>query len=1341
MKTKRIAALLLSGILLCADCSSALAMTGSNVSDIIRDTQPLLYAEDGKASPSDAGEEPDRAWDIKEWADRDLPDTDEIWLEDGQATPSDAEEELENDLIATPSNAKGNEARFYYQESLGDVTVTIEAEAGVLPAGTSVTIDRIEYAGDKPIRELVEETPVYAEREIGQVAAFDITLWYKGEEIEPEDGSVTVTFESSAMSEAAGSGVFHLETDTQRIQTLEAASQHGESITFETDHFSVYGFVVLAEGKEAWNAVKEMKLYPTTDAGSRGILSEQSGKINVLLFGRAGSCANTMKAADSMEALLTEEAAEKINVYLLDIDQPRNDVVQYADQAGWNYIDACSSPDNRRYYANFMFSLVDKTIQPGGGTVMLPAVFIFDRNQTVRMSETGPVSQDQLAELLLEIDHTLNLNTYVSTDDLYLINKAAYQENRSDQEALAYYGFYDAQAYPEVYEKAVAITAGCSSDMEKLHAIYGWVTENVCYDRDSFKNGGGGVTEPSDILNMNPMRCVCQGYANLTRDLCRAAGIPCKTVSGYALGVGAESYWTEAIRDGNESNHAWNEAFIDGTWVILDPTWDSENIYENGEASYAPAREQYFDISLREFSSDHKIVAAEAVGSVRITNLRAAQNIGGIRLEWDTDGEPDYHGRFAVYRKSGGGDYVRLDLTQRKYYLDTSVNTEMQLYYKVTYLADNGYESEGQGIEVWAQNPELEISIPTSDRMYIGQNKKLEVSFNPPVTTTPEISWTSSNEEVVKVSRDGVVTGVSYGGAYITAQCGSKSSTCWIFVIDMKEVKDPRVTDNYSGYIRLEWNTQGWQSSVIERRVTENGDYEVLDQYAEESFVDRTAVPGTSYTYRICNKSGDMVTDGVEVEVKASALEVRLPQRIILKSENSRKLAPEYIGFEEQFPAMTWSSSNPDVAKVDGQGNVTAVSEGKADIILTADAGHYQVATEVLCAAADYDGYCTGTERKVIELVNKERMAEGRSPVSFTDQMQQAAHIRKAEVKSFYSHTRPDGTTCFSVFNEVGVSAYGAGENIAQGQTTPSAVMNAWMNSTGHRRNILDSDFSHMGAGEVSRSWVQMFAGCPGTKTYALLLPKEPLTVSKGTAVENLGIVVLAYCDYDGMGYIPLIDAMCSGYDKNTAGDQVVTVAFDGYTESFPVTVNKSSGGSSGSGGGGGGSSSGGGGGGGSTFGGASIAGGAAIGGPGAGQTAAVPKQITTLPEHVTGGNWEPAGTGWRLRKPDGTYAANQWAFINGKWYLMGADSYMVTGWQQANNIWYYFNGDGSMAVGWVLVGGKWYYLAEAGNMVSGWILLDYRWYYLNPDGSMATGVITVDGKSYIMGEDGALRE
>lgn len=92
---------------------------------------------------------------------------------------------------------------------------------------------------------------------------------------------------------------------------------------------------------------------------------------------------------------------------------------------------------------------------------------------------------------------------------------------------------------------------------------------------------------------------------------------------------------------------------------------------------------------------------------------------------------------------------------------------------------------------------------------------------------------------------------------------------------------------------------------------------------------------------------------------------------------------------------------------------------------------------------------------------------------------QEAGDIRVAEMKEAFSHTRPDGTLCFTVFEEQGIEYYSAGENIAIGFYTPESVMDAWMNSEGHRANILDPNFTHIivGYDEESRSWVQLFLG------------------------------------------------------------------------------------------------------------------------------------------------------------------------------------------------------------------------------------------------------------------------
>lgn len=122
---------------------------------------------------------------------------------------------------------------------------------------------------------------------------------------------------------------------------------------------------------------------------------------------------------------------------------------------------------------------------------------------------------------------------------------------------------------------------------------------------------------------------------------------------------------------------------------------------------------------------------------------------------------------------------------------------------------------------------------------------------------------------------------------------------------------------------------------------------------------------------------------------------------------------------------------------------------------------------------------------EVIRLVNVERANEGLAPLSTFDSLTEAAEIRAPELPELFSHTRPDGSTCFTALNETGASkgAYTMGENIAAGQSTPAAVVESWMNSPGHRANILNGDFTHIGVGYIRvdsgyrHYWVQMFVG------------------------------------------------------------------------------------------------------------------------------------------------------------------------------------------------------------------------------------------------------------------------
>ncbi len=115
----------------------------------------------------------------------------------------------------------------------------------------------------------------------------------------------------------------------------------------------------------------------------------------------------------------------------------------------------------------------------------------------------------------------------------------------------------------------------------------------------------------------------------------------------------------------------------------------------------------------------------------------------------------------------------------------------------------------------------------------------------------------------------------------------------------------------------------------------------------------------------------------------------------------------------------------------------------------------------------------------VLALVNSERAAAGLSVLALDSKLCALADIRAKEIVQSFSHTRPNGTSCFTVFKENGVSYRSAGENLAYGQTSAKAVMNAWMNSSGHRANILGKNFGKIGIScyiaNGRRYWVQLF--------------------------------------------------------------------------------------------------------------------------------------------------------------------------------------------------------------------------------------------------------------------------
>lgn len=117
---------------------------------------------------------------------------------------------------------------------------------------------------------------------------------------------------------------------------------------------------------------------------------------------------------------------------------------------------------------------------------------------------------------------------------------------------------------------------------------------------------------------------------------------------------------------------------------------------------------------------------------------------------------------------------------------------------------------------------------------------------------------------------------------------------------------------------------------------------------------------------------------------------------------------------------------------------------------------------------------------QVVELVNQERTKAGLNAVTLDQNIASAALVRAKEIETSFSHTRPNGSKFSTALTEQGVTFKGAGENIAWGQKSPEAVMQAWMNSEGHRANILNKNFTKIGVEYYQNAagrnfWTQLF--------------------------------------------------------------------------------------------------------------------------------------------------------------------------------------------------------------------------------------------------------------------------
>lgn len=158
------------------------------------------------------------------------------------------------------------------------------------------------------------------------------------------------------------------------------------------------------------------------------------------------------------------------------------------------------------------------------------------------------------------------------------------------------------------------------------------------------------------------------------------------------------------------------------------------------------------------------------------------------------------------------------------------------------------------------------------------------------------------------------------------------------------------------------------------------------------------------------------------------------------------------------------------------QTQTTGTSQTQTTTTQPADSSQAQTATQT---SSDVSNFA----QQVVDLVNQQRAANGLAPLTMTTDLTNVAQMKANDMltNKYFDHTSPDLGSPFDLMKAQGVNYSYAGENIAMGQATPQEVMTDWMNSPGHRANILDPNYTQIGIGVANSYqgygyiWVQEF--------------------------------------------------------------------------------------------------------------------------------------------------------------------------------------------------------------------------------------------------------------------------
>lgn len=351
--------------------------------------------------------------------------------------------------------------------------------------------------------------------------------------------------------------------------------------------------------------------------------------------------------------------------------------------------------------------------------------------------------------------------------------------------------------------------------------------------------------------------------------------------------------------------------------------------------------------------------------------------------------------------------------------------------------------------------------------------------------------WASDDETIIVVDASGLMTAVGAGTAKVSLTVEDEIGTvvqvdaAVTVVVPVESVEAPQTVQIEVGA------SLDLQARALPADATDPGlAYAVDDSGIATVDANGTLTGVANGTAMVTISSTDKYTQAAPPEARVEVQVVTSPQDIQLNMQQAslavgatRQLEALVLPEEVNTPyELEWTSSDEAVATVDETGLVKGVAAGSALVSVSIAGADELVATcEVTVTAPRSLG--TGgaggaasagvNMQELLDLVNAARADAGVSPLAWSDTLGDAANIRANELISLFSHTRPDGTDWYTV------SDLARGENVAAGFGSVQAVFNGWMESDGHRANILNAGFTLMGGGCVAGGgtyyWCQLF--------------------------------------------------------------------------------------------------------------------------------------------------------------------------------------------------------------------------------------------------------------------------